>query len=149
MLFSSNLAFDEVIPVRRKTTNATLSGVLDTKGADEAWFVLHKGLVGASTTAYKLTFAESDTVSATFSGMTAITGATLTAIASLSTVAKTCLMAMACGNGIRKRFIGCKLSTTAGTSRAVGVLGFKFDHEQFPAASSQGFAQVSYLPAAT
>lgn len=140
-LKATDLVYDAVIPFRRKTTNATVSGVLDTINCREVWFISQKGLVHTSTTAYKVKFWESDTLSGTASGMTAIASGTLTA--SVSTTARTRLDAFRCGNGTRKRFIGVTASTTAGSMATVGVLGVKVKNEQYPA-SSTGFTTVTY-----
>lgn len=125
------------VVIKKRTSGTTGSGVVNNSSprGERLLLVVLKGQ-GSGAGAIKAKFAESDTVSATYSGMTLFASATnFTASATTGN---------AYGYDIdtrkRKKFVGVLLST--GTASAIGgVIGFVGDLKIAPpAAADDGFA---------
>lgn len=121
----AGLKWDYVIPTRRRTASGVMSGFIDTKDARWCGVILERGQGGNAAARFKMTFGESDTLSAgPVSSMTAISGYGLSGFGNLTSGTLSSLVAMvdfACSNGNRKRFIGVKLSLTGASAPVFGV----------------------------
>jgi hypothetical protein len=132
-----DMAIKQPVVMRRRAAGTAGSGVVNCSSprGERLFLIVMKGQ-NSGAGAIKAKFAESDTVSATYSGMTLFASATNFTASAVGSNAYAYDIAL---NGKRKKFIGVLLST--GTASAIGgVIGFVGDLKVSPpSATDDGF----------
>lgn len=132
-----DIRFFNVISPRKRTTAGKASAAFDTRGMERVLVVLQRGTLAANLRFRGFT---SDTVSATASGMTAITGFDLSGLATSSLTYAVDIRK----KGDLRRFVGVTVSNA--NSANLGVFAIGVSNKAIPPATT-GFTSVTRVPA--